>query len=123
MVKRVYGKCDSKDIIFFFNSESGLWETTIPRDADGEYIVEIYAEDEAGNTSFFAKMLFTVSIKGLCLSARIVEIGADYSISDVEALFNLPKYRTSIREYHFDMITKMRTYNAEVVRCELCERW
>lgn len=45
----------------------GTWQVPIPRDEDGEYAVEIIAEDEAGNRSYLAKLLFVVDTARLCV--------------------------------------------------------
>ena len=39
----------------------------VPLDTDGEYVVEVIAEDEAGNQSFLAKMLYTVDAGNICI--------------------------------------------------------
>lgn len=52
MVVRVEGKVDGKDVIFI-KQEGDEWETIIPTDVDGTYIVEVTAYDDAGNIGFF----------------------------------------------------------------------
>jgi hypothetical protein len=59
MVKRVFGKIDGIDATFQSNGDR--WQVLVPFDIDGEYIVEIMAEDEAGNVSYVTKMLFVVN--------------------------------------------------------------
>lgn len=57
MVKRVFGKIDGIETVFEF-SHGNTFKAAVPFDLDGEYVVEIIAEDEAGNRSFVTKMLF-----------------------------------------------------------------
>lgn len=64
-VTRVYGRVDGTDIILQ-QTTGGRWEIPVPYDADGQYVVEIIAEDEAGNQSYLAKMLWTVNTSLLC---------------------------------------------------------
>lgn len=60
MIVSVFGKCDGKDIIFK-ESAGGIWQCQVPPDfIDGTYIVEIFATDEAGNTTFMTNVLFSV---------------------------------------------------------------
>lgn len=59
MIKRVYGKVDGTEIVM---QQSGdRWEVPVPFSADGEYVVEIMAEDEAGNNSYVTRILFVVN--------------------------------------------------------------
>lgn len=66
MVVRVEGKVDGKDVIFI-KQEGDEWETIIPPDVDGTYIVEVTAYDDAGNIGFITKVLLTVSIDDMCI--------------------------------------------------------
>ncbi len=59
MVKRVFGKVDGADVIL--QQKGDRWTVSVPFDSDGEYVVEIMAEDEAGNISYVSKMLFLVN--------------------------------------------------------------
>ena len=64
-VKKVFGRIDGTDIIFQRTSGT-RWEIPVPYDEDGQYVVEIIAEDDAGNQSYLAKMLWTVDTSLLC---------------------------------------------------------
>ncbi len=66
MVVRLEGKVDGKDVIFSKVSEE-LWETTIPPDVDGMYIVELTAYDEYGNFSYATKILLTFHPENQCI--------------------------------------------------------
>lgn len=48
MVKRVFGRVDGCEVELN-RSEGDWWNVPVPFDTDGEYVVEILAEDEAGN--------------------------------------------------------------------------
>ena len=65
-VNRVFGRVDGVDVVL--NKTVGdRWVVPVPYDVDGEYVVEIIAEDEAGNQSYMAKMLFVVNAALLCV--------------------------------------------------------
>lgn len=46
MVARLEGKVDGRDVLFT-KGDGDVWETTVPVDIDGTYIVELRAWDEA----------------------------------------------------------------------------
>lgn len=66
MVKRVFGKVDGVEVIYE-HKEGDWWAVPVPFDLDGEYIVEIIAEDDAGNQAFVARMLYTVDAGNICI--------------------------------------------------------
>lgn len=70
MVVRLEGKVDGKDVIFSRVSEE-LWETTIPLDVDGMYIVELTAYDEYGNFSYVTKILLTFHPENRCVKIEL----------------------------------------------------
>ena len=57
-VTRVWGLVDGREIPFVQN-ELGQWAAAVPADADNTFVVELWAEDEAGNVGYFATVLFT----------------------------------------------------------------
>lgn len=63
---RVYGTVDGAQVILEL-ARDGVWSVPVPLDQDGEYAVEIIAEDEAGNRSYLARMLYTVDAGNICI--------------------------------------------------------
>ncbi len=59
MVTKVFGEANGFEVIFTYK-EGNRWEITVPSNLEGEYVVEIFAEDEAGNTSYVCAMLFII---------------------------------------------------------------
>lgn len=104
-VVKVYGKCDGKNIIFNKNQNTGRWETAVPFDSDGEYVVELNAIDDVGNESYYATLLFIVDTTKLCVKIKILDISAQAKKDDIKAN------------------VKMNHYEAKIVRCELCGRF
>lgn len=72
MVSRAWGTANGQEVIFT-RVEGDRWEVTVPWTDDGEYIVEIYAEDEAGNRAYACTLLFVIS--GHELRAHVVPRG------------------------------------------------
>ena len=60
MVTRVWGKADDIEIMLE-KGEDGRWTGLIPWSDDGEYVIELYAEDLAGNIGYYCTMLFAIS--------------------------------------------------------------
>ena len=50
MVTRVFGKTGQYDLEFTKTSE-GLWTAAVPFVESCEYVIDLYAEDDAGNVS------------------------------------------------------------------------
>ena len=59
MVQRVFGRANEFEVVFE-HQEGDWWTITAPANLEGEYIVDIYAEDEAGNVSHICKALFAI---------------------------------------------------------------
>lgn len=67
MIDRVIGKNDHFEVIFTHNQEKDNWEATLPPNILGEYYIDLYAFDKAGNVGYMAKALFTVDTSNLCV--------------------------------------------------------
>lgn len=81
-IVRMVGNVDGNQIIFGKDGD-GLWAASIPRDIDGEYIVDVTAYDEAGNEAYSASMLFivdpyTLEVKMLPLTFTNVGVKENY---------------------------------------------
>ncbi len=123
MVKRVVGKVDGKEVVLSWD-KGDWWSVPVPFDQDGEYVVEILAEDEAGNQSYMAKMLFVVNTALLC--AHMVPVpfygellAGNYS-GDVCSL----RYGLCLADPVFSASLFRPGYYAELIEpeCGLCGR-
>lgn len=65
-VTRVFGRVDGAEVVLE-RQEGDRWQVPVPLDRDGEYVVEMIAEDDAGNQAYLAKMLFVVNTALLCV--------------------------------------------------------
>lgn len=77
-VVKVSGKIDGKEVIFE-RDEGDRWNATVPYDLDGMYVVELTAENDAGNIAYCTKMLLIVDPATLCV--RLVPL--DYMVEIV----------------------------------------
>lgn len=71
-VTRVFGTVDSTEVVLEW-AERDRWSVPVPFDEDCEYIVELYAEDDAGNVSYLAQALFTYDPKALVLKVTPIQ--------------------------------------------------
>ena len=59
MIKRVFGRANDFEIVL--EKKAGQrWEATLPSVEDGRYIIELWAEDEAGNMTYMAKAMIVI---------------------------------------------------------------
>lgn len=58
-IKRVWGIVDGIEVVLRESSPE-QYEVQVPVDADGEYVVEIFAENHAGDQAHIATILYTV---------------------------------------------------------------
>ncbi|MEG1479376.1 MAG: PF13754 domain-containing protein [Clostridiales bacterium] len=119
MVTQLIGKADGKDIIFNLIDEAkGLWETAVPLDLDGTYVVDLTAWDDAGNSSYCATVLFAVDPEKLHISLKVLK----YRLGGVEHgydLQNLKLWEVGMVNKGYDLILQKSGYHLE--RGHLCE--
>lgn len=78
MVRRVSGTANGVRILFE-RAEGNHWEARVPHNLSGEYAVDLYAEDMAGNVSYYCKMLF--AINGHKMKVQILDRGYETDAS------------------------------------------
>lgn len=119
MVVKLWGSCNGADIIC---SPLGgeRWETTVPAAQDGTYIIALWAEDEAGNTGYFATIRITYDPSKLCFKVEILEVGAGFSVDDVIRVLAGDRFGTefSIGELSYSLGSD--PVRSKIVKCEVC---
>lgn len=122
MVKALYGKCNGRDIVFSPDA-AGRWETAVPASPNAAYIIELWAEDDAGNKSYFATVRVEYDTSQLCMTVQIVDIGVGWDIEDVRGLFSVvPVLAESDDEAVQSSVFFDSETLSEVIRCEVCGR-
>lgn len=66
MVTKLTGNVNGNAVIFE-RIQGDKWRITVPRDLSGTYIVDLLAEDEAGNETYWARYILTVDLTALCV--------------------------------------------------------
>ncbi len=86
MVKALFGKCNGAEVIFSQN-EQGRWTTAVPASGGRTYIIEMWAEDEAGNIGYFATIESVFNPESLRMEFKIIDIGTGFTPGDVWMAF------------------------------------
>lgn len=73
-ISRVWGTCNGSDVIFSLVS-GNTYQVAVPATTDNIYYVEIWAEDDAGNTAYVATMSVSYDIRNLCSAVKFTKIG------------------------------------------------
>lgn len=120
MVKALYGKCQDQEIHFRLNEETGRWETAVPASPNGVYIIELWAEDYAGNIGYFATVEVTFDSSKLCTAFQILEIGERFTMEEVRR--TLLGDGLTARPLPDDLAWAVfpDLVMAKVIRCEVC---
>lgn len=126
MVASVYGTCEGHAIIFTRRGDTDLWDVDVPFDRDGNYVVSLYAVDQAGNESYYATVLFTV--QRFCISVKILEINTDVDVDLKLDNVDQTTFWCTAQPFKFvsefsDMVMlrpHINGYNLHAVRCERC---
>lgn len=91
MVNRVIAKNPQFEVILELDQTDGLWKGSMPSIAIGEYYVDIYAWDLAGNQAYMSKALFVVDTEKIhiypLLSNFYSRLHTSYYISSTKDIF------------------------------------
>lgn len=64
MVQRVIGKANDFELVL--EKDGDEWRALIPANLSGEYAIELWAEDTAGNKSYLSSAIFIINASTLC---------------------------------------------------------
>lgn len=85
MITQVWGTLGSSKIIFD-KTDGNIWKVTVPFMESGEYIVALYAVDEAGNQAYMATILYTVDLEKLRYEIKMLDYSAQGSMRDFKVI-------------------------------------
>lgn len=90
MVVKVYGKLNDQEIILehIGNDE---WNVTVPRVREGRYYVDLFALDDAGNSTFLATALFVVDANCTCVEFKLLKYHLSLKEDHIHSKFMLCK--------------------------------
>ncbi len=107
MVTRVYGKANGAEVIFSYVA-GDVWETDVPWTEDGQYMLDLYGENDAGNVAYLCRTLFVIS--GHEIHGYIVPDGYSGEVS-ANIYGALPEIGTLFRALAWE-----RGFSADVLR-------
>ena len=118
--RRLWGKCGGQDITFSPGAD-GSWNAAVPSNPSGEYMIEVWAEDAAGNVGYLATLMLTYEPARRCVSTRIVETGETWSVETVTAWLGLAGPRCELRLRRKPQLV-LPAIRAKFIRFECCGR-
>ena len=118
MIKALWGKCDGTPITFRKDLQ-GRWETSVPASPDAQYIIELWAEDYAGNVGYFATVKYAYDATKMCMCVFVLDVGEKFSIEDVKSVFrNSVMFKEYMNLFKYDLLPEKMKF--KIVKCEVC---
>ena len=123
MVVRVFGTVDGTEVVLE-HYHGDVWRVPVSLDQDGEYVVEIIAEDDAGNRAYMAKMLFVVNTALLCVHVIPIPYYAALIEPSLQIKIMPEQYEVSIEESEYTLRPMPPIYYTEIIEpvCRLAGR-
>lgn len=121
MVVRLEGKIDGQNIIFQRKDEGDWWETTIPPNLSGIYIVELVATDEAGNQGFATKYILTIDLDSLYVHLKPLMFYAAIKMDKYSIEAQASNYCSTINDVGICSELCMSDYYASIAHKAECE--
>ena len=81
MITQVWGMLGDSRIVFN-KTDGNIWKATVPFMESGEYIVALYAVDEA----YMATILYTVDLEKLRYEIKMLDYSAQGSMRDFKVI-------------------------------------
>lgn len=91
MTTQVWGMLGSSKIIFD-RTDGNIWKVTVPFLESGEYIVALYALDDAGNQAYVATILYVVDIESIQYEIRMLDYTSEAQTTGFTIEAQLQKY-------------------------------
>lgn len=114
MVVKVSGKIDGKEVIFE-RAEGDRWNVTVPYDLDGMYVVELTAENDAGNIAYCTKMLLIVDPATLCVRLVPLDYMVEVVPEDYKVMVILEDYAVEAASDQYQVIAEPDPLFVEVI--------
>ena len=114
MIVKVSGKVDGQDVIFE-RSEGNQWNITVPYDLDGMYVIEVTAENDAGNVAYCTKMLLIVDPATLCVKLVPLDYMVEVVPEENETHIIPEDYLVEVMEEQYQVATLPDLFYVEVV--------
>lgn len=120
MVVKLEGKIDGNPIIFQMK-EGDWWETTIPQNLNGIYIVELIATDDDGNKGYATKYIVKIDLDSLCVHLKPLSFYAGLQIDTYDMIVKISDYCGTVKDVGIYSELQMSDYYATIVENAECE--
>ena len=119
MTTQVWGLLGSSKIIFD-RTDGNIWKVTVPFLESGEYIVALYALDDAGNQAYVATILFVVDLENLRYEIKMLDYASKVYRKEYCVVAGIQDNRYSIHAQMQDYWIKQEwlDYSVEQERLE-----
>lgn len=74
MLKSVRGLYNGKEVLNFIQESGDSWSVTVPAVQSGEYIVQLWAIDYAGNESYWGSVLYEFNLETMSVKLKELNI-------------------------------------------------
>lgn len=116
MVTRVYGRLANKyDLIFIKQEGKNRWDCVVPLLPSADYVVELFADDEAGNTSFFATILLIVDLERFTADIKILTYNVDIIEESFIEQFRKQNIIADAKATEYNTMLKINTFSTELM--------
>lgn len=96
MVVRLTGTVNGWPVEFV-RKDGDTWTGTVPGSDTGVWVIALWAEDDAGNTGYYATVRFRYTAKDLGWRIEILGLGAGVRPEEVRALFGVSGPEEAVR--------------------------
>lgn len=121
MIRRLWGTCQGEEVTFSLAGER-MWTATVPSRDDGYYILEIWAEDTAGNTGYFATVRLAFDPGSLLCKLQILSVGSLCPLDEVAELLGAEAVLSEAWPEDVRASVKEDMLHGEIIRFARCAR-
>lgn len=114
MVVKLIGKVNGQNIVFN-HKEGDVWETVIPKNLSGIYIVELTAYDEAGNKGYTSKYLVTINTKYMTVSLKRMAWAAEFKENIYKTSSKVSQYYGEVKDFNYKFCAFISSYYAKLI--------
>ena len=115
MTTQVWGLLGSSKIIFD-RTDGNIWKVTVPLLESGEYIVALYALDDAGNQAYVATILYVVD--NIQYEIRMLDYASEAQTTGFTIEAQMADFTIEAQTTGFAIEAQLQKYSIEQERLE-----
>jgi hypothetical protein len=117
MTTQVWGLLGSSKIIFD-RTDGNIWKVTVPFLESGEYIVALYALDDAGNQAYVATILYVVDLENLRYEIKMLDYASEAQTTGFTIEAQTTGFTIEAQTTGFTIEAQLQKYSIEQERLE-----